>query len=236
MTEKLKTWLEIIKLGGIIGLFLVFVVKPSSLRDWCKRGGFSECNIFGAKLTPEQQNAIQLSEQVVAESKVGVTRAAEQLREITATISKVSESLNPEQKEKLEQQLAQTKETIASVEQTKSQLQQSLGELSPVVQQVASAGNWIVVFGADKTLPKAKDEIEWAKNNGYPTARLYLRQGYFRSVVPFLSRAIAQEKLADIMKSRRGDAYIVNIDTWCLSRVSHPARESDPAYDECSAA
>ena len=71
-----------------------------------------------------------------------------------------------------------------------------------------------VVFGSDISVEAAQDEIARASAKGIPTARLYLRNGYYASIAVVDNRSTAQKYLA-IAKTFRPDAYIASLDTWC---------------------
>lgn len=72
-------------------------------------------------------------------------------------------------------------------------------------------------FGADATEEEARAELNRAKAAGFDTARTYLRQRYYRSVVEFPSReaAAAQlERIRALSPPARG-AYLVSLASWC---------------------
>jgi predicted metal-binding membrane protein len=76
------------------------------------------------------------------------------------------------------------------------------------------SGGWGVVFGSDISVKAAQDEITRASTKGIPTAKLYLRNGYYASIAVVDNRSTAQEFLA-IAKTFRPDAYIASMATWC---------------------
>ena len=93
-------------------------------------------------------------------------------------------------------------------------------QLTPLVDEVASTGNWGIVFGGDVNYSSARDEIERANRIGYNQARIYFREGSYRSVVPFGSRESARDALSEVRElSFNKDAYLVNLANWCPNPV-----------------
>ncbi len=85
-----------------------------------------------------------------------------------------------------------------------------------------------VVFGSDKTLSAATDEIGRAGRNGIPGALIYYRNAYFASIAPAASQAEA-DRILGVVRAFRGDAYAARMPTWC----AHPQQRE--GYVECAA-
>lgn len=85
-----------------------------------------------------------------------------------------------------------------------------------------------VVFGSDKTIEAARDEIQRASRSGIKDAALYLRNGFFASIAPAESRAEA-DRILGIVRAFGNDPYAARMETWCLQPQ---AREG---YVECAA-
>ncbi len=83
--------------------------------------------------------------------------------------------------------------------------------------------NWGVVFGSDSSFREAKDEIQQAHYyERYQSAKVFLRQGRYRSVVLFDTRDEARTQLRNInriLTSERNDAYIRDMNRWCINRI-----------------
>ena len=78
---------------------------------------------------------------------------------------------------------------------------------------------WGVIFGGDSQLEDAEYETkEIAPKLGIPNAGIFLRQGSFRSVSLVDSQELAKEVLLKA-KSRREDAYIVDMTNWCSAPI-----------------
>jgi|GEM_PF-4316757 len=84
-----------------------------------------------------------------------------------------------------------------------------------------------VVFGSDKTLDAARDEIRRASRSGVQGAAIYFRNGYYASIAPADTRAEA-DRILGIVRSFRNDAYATRMETWCLQPTG---RET---YIECA--
>lgn len=85
-----------------------------------------------------------------------------------------------------------------------------------------------VVFGSDKKLDAASDEIRRAKRNGIAGATIYFRNDYFASIAPAASQAEA-DRILGIVRAFRSDAYATRMQSWCL----HPQQRD--GYVECAA-
>jgi hypothetical protein len=83
-----------------------------------------------------------------------------------------------------------------------------------------------VVFGSDRSLDAARDEIRRASRNGVQGAAVYFRNGYYASIAPADTRAEA-DRILGIVRAFRSDAYATRMDTWCAQPVG---REG---YIEC---
>lgn len=75
-----------------------------------------------------------------------------------------------------------------------------------------------VVFGSDRTLDAARDEIRRASRNGVQDAGIYFRNGYFASIATATTRADA-DRILGIVRAFRSDAYATRMETWCAQPV-----------------
>lgn len=74
---------------------------------------------------------------------------------------------------------------------------------------------WGVVFGSDRTLEAARDELRRASRNGVEQTAIYLRNGYYASIALRADRAEA-ERILRMVRAFRSDAYVADMRTWCL--------------------
>ncbi|MGG5890127.1 toll/interleukin-1 receptor domain-containing protein [Falsiroseomonas sp. HC035] len=75
----------------------------------------------------------------------------------------------------------------------------------------------LVVFGADNSAAAARPEVDRAKQNGFPSATIYRRQGSYRSVIEFPTAQAANAALPQIRalsQTSRG-AYVRQLLAWC---------------------
>ena len=205
--DIIKILLESLSLTVIAILFGFLLFNPKSLRSWCERGGFAECNVFGQKLTPEQKDKIQTQESVGGEVRASIQE-----------VLKEKEGLSEAQ--------------VDILRNAETKLSSSLSQLTPLVDKVASEGDWAIVFGGDVSYQSARDEISKANNIGYDQAQIYFREGSYRSVIPFGSRETAKSALSEVRElSFNKDAYLVNLTNWCSDPVLN--RDQTQKYYEC---
>lgn len=74
---------------------------------------------------------------------------------------------------------------------------------------------WGVVFGSDRALDAARDELRRASRNGVEQTAIYLRNGYYASIALRADRAEA-DRILRIVRAFRSDAYVADMRTWCL--------------------
>lgn len=87
------------------------------------------------------------------------------------------------------------------------------------VEPVVVGPLWGVVFGDDTTLDAARYEVDRGiGEQGLTGARVYLRDGAYRSVVPTSDHTKAR-KLLPLARRHRADAYIVKMSGWCPTTV-----------------
>lgn len=92
-----------------------------------------------------------------------------------------------------------------------------------------AARPWGVVFGSDRTLDAARDELRRASRSGVDGAAIYLRNGYYVSIALCADRAEA-ERVMRIVRVFRRDTYVVDMRTWCVQP------EPRAGHVECGAA
>ena len=85
-----------------------------------------------------------------------------------------------------------------------------------------------VVFGSDKRLDAASDEIRRAGRNGIAGATIYYRNAYFASIASAANQAEA-DRILSVVRAFRSDAYAARMQSWCL----HPQQRD--GYVECAA-
>lgn len=71
-----------------------------------------------------------------------------------------------------------------------------------------------VVFGSDRTLAAARDEIARAAARGVKDAGVYFRNGYFASIAAAASQAEA-DRILGIVRAFGTDPYAARMESWC---------------------
>jgi hypothetical protein len=101
---------------------------------------------------------------------------------------------------------------------------------------VAIAEQWGVVFGGDRDINSAQVEINRAKRNRppYPTANLFYRSGWYRSVILFPDKQAAKNALPNIHRQLRQGSYTINVDDWCPNwRGQKPTSSGGISFYQC---
>ena len=101
---------------------------------------------------------------------------------------------------------------LLKIQQTNEMLEKSL-----VANQTDDKENWIIISGADKNLPAAKDEENKVKALGLETS-IYKKGAMFRTIVgPFTNQVNALNSLGTIKNKINKTAYIMRLSLWCSS-------------------
>lgn len=86
------------------------------------------------------------------------------------------------------------------------------GNMPPLAAPVLPA--YGVVFGSDRTLAAARDEIDRAAAKGVKDAGVYFRNGYFASIAAAASQAEA-DRILGIVRAFGTDPYAARMQSWC---------------------
>ncbi|SFQ49807.1 hypothetical protein SAMN05216229_1262 [Geopseudomonas sagittaria] len=176
----------------------------------------------------QQDQDLVAAQTTIADLKVQNAKLEKALEEANLQIADV------ELKKRISELASVNAEVLPAASRVQSSLQQSIAANTEFVQQYqvaspASAESWAVVFGGDATLPEARHETEMvARKVAINNASIYYRQGSYRSVVVAVDRGQANQ-LLNALKRLKGDAYIVNMSTWC------PRAEARAGFLECAA-
>lgn len=82
----------------------------------------------------------------------------------------------------------------------------------------AEIGPWAILVGADKDEESARHELSIFRRQRFRDVRIYIKSGWYRTVIVFEDRSEAETQLKGIKKSAES-AYIVNLSTWCPTSV-----------------
>src|SRR5690606_13336647 len=118
-----------------------------------------------------------------------------------------------------------------AAEATQATVRTTIAANAPLVAGVRASserGPWFVVAGGDPPLAAAQDEVAIIERLfGIANARIILRQGSYRTVVPSSDYEQAQQ-IRERLEERRPDAYLVRQNTWCGEL------ESRDGFAECT--
>jgi cell division septation protein DedD len=197
-------------------LFVVLAKQPYRIVDWCKSAGFTKCTVLGAEY---ERSAVD-AEQRAGELKAQIAAVAAESEALKKDIQSKLVSAPPEVKRELQ---AQAQAVSTAVGQIEVQAEKNLRATSAVVDQVATDGNWAVVFGGFPEFARANEKVSKAKQAGIENARVFLRnydgKVAYRSVALFTNRDAARQAVNTVNAfSSRKDAYLVNFDNWCKGR------------------
>jgi hypothetical protein len=227
----LSTWKDVVALlrdTFLLALVVLLLAFPTTLNGLLVSAGFEEGSIVGFKWKAKLVD----SDQALKEAQANITDLTTQNEKLSKALADAQARTNdPTEKLQLadlEEENKKLKQASAKVE---ANVQVTIASNAALVEkaQTATAANvqWGVVYGGDTNLDAAKYEVgAAAQKYGLTNASIFFRQGSFRSVATASDRAEAEQLLFKA-KSRRSDAYIVNMSKWC-SRTAQKAE-----YTEC---
>jgi hypothetical protein len=167
----------------------------------------SEINIAGLKLSFED------SAQKLETAKLSIDSTKKALQDLA------DKTTDPSMKDKLGKLLGELDTAVTATNAAQEGIQAGIKKQEQAIGAAAGGttaeGNWIVVVSADKDKDQAQYEVDQLSKLGYKSARIYDRKGWFRTVVPFSSRADANEALLKIRQYRRAAAYVADMTAWC---------------------
>lgn len=225
-----KDVVALLRDAALLFLALLLLGWPEQFNATLVRAGFESGSIVGlqwkAKVS-QQDKEIVAAQATIADLKAQNAKLEKALEEARPKIADVDLKGRITELENINEVV------LPAASLVQGALQKSITANAEFVRQYqvsgnAPAENWAVVFGGDATLEEAKHETEVvAVKLGIEDARIYYRQGSFRSVVVAIDRVQANQFLG-VLKKPRGDAYIVNMSTWC------PRVDAREGYMECT--
>lgn len=118
---------------------------------------------------------------------------------------------------------------LAAVVAEAQQTQAARSEPAPAPAREPAFG---IVFGGDRTIRSAMDEVARARSAGPAPVSLWLRQGFWRGLALFETREAARAALPRYT-AFRPDAYVVDLRSWCpnvTTRSPDPEAAGVPLY------
>ena len=232
VARVLSTGKDVVALLRDSALFvfaLLLLIFPSTVGSLLSNAGFEEGSFAGLKWKPKLERA----DESLKEARATINDLQEQNDEMSGLLTKLEPTVtDPELKTQLTRLAANNKRLDISSAEVETTVNNAIASNAQVVEQVQNDADtistWGVVFGGDTTPEEPKREVEIATTKfGIPNASIYFRQKSYRSVAIADSRSLAEQILLKA-KSRRADAYIVSMSTWC------PKTTARDGYQECN--
>jgi hypothetical protein len=216
--------------GSLFFLLILLLVFPGTFNDVLVRAGFEEGSLAGFKW---KKQVVQ-SDQALVDANATISDLRQQLEKTSAALSDAQGHVHDQELQATLSKLAtENRQVGATTQQVQKAVQSTIAAGSSLVAKAEatldSDTSWAVVFGGDKSVEAAQDEIRRAVGQGIDSATILLRQGSYRSVAFAKDRKQA-EQIVGIAREWRPDAYIVRLSTWC------PQRTSKGDYAECNTA
>lgn len=231
MVSTGKDAVALLRDAALLFLAVLLLGWPETFNATLVKAGFDSGSIVGlqwkAKVS-QQDKELVAAQAVIEDLKAQNANLEQALKEAKSQVADV------ELKKRIVELASVNELVLPAASQVQSSLRQSIAANTEFVQQYqvaspTSAESWAVVFGGDATLPEARHETETvARKLGINNAGIYYRQGSYRSVVVAVDRGQANQ-LLNVLKRVKGDAYLVNMSTWC------PRAEARNGFQECAA-
>lgn len=214
--------------GSLFLLAILLLFFPTKLNDVLTSAGFEEGSIVGFKWKArllETDDALQAANATIESLQAQLKQANDTLAAAQAAVASGELKTRIQHVETTGRDVAAA--SIEAAQAVRSTIAANVPLVERARQSVRVAGGWAVVFGSDRTLPAARDEIARATRAGIRGAGVYLRNGYFASLVVTPTREQAAEYLA-IARTFRADAYTARFTSWCASPMERDG------YTECA--
>lgn len=214
--------------GSLFLLALLLLFFPTRLNDVLTSAGFEEGSIVGFKW---KARLVETDDALKA-AYVTIEGLQAQLKEANDTLAAANTAIaSGELKDRLSRVEQAGRDVAATSDEATDAARTTIAANAPLVeraqQSISMPGGWAVVFGSDKTLAAARDEISRAKRAGIQGAGIYMRNGYYASIAAVPTREKAAEYLL-MARSFRSDAYVTRLATWCMSPIERDG------YTECA--
>jgi hypothetical protein len=215
-----KDLIALLRDGGLLLVLVLLLAFPASVNTMLTNAGFEEGSLVGfkwkAKLV-ETDQTLKEAQTTITDLKAQLDKAAQALSEAQA------QTTDAPLKASLSKVAQESREVKASSDQVQANVRSTIAGNASLVekaQAVLNPGGVLgVVFGGDASVRAATDEIARAARAGVKDAKIYLRQGSFRSVALAEDRARADEIVAAVRRFR-ADAYVVTMGSWCPNPVA----------------
>jgi hypothetical protein len=215
-----KDLIALLRDAALLAMAVLLVIWPGTFNNILVNAGFEEGSFAGLKWKKKLSQAdIEL---VSAQSTIADLQAQND-KLAKALADARPQSGNPDVRAQAKSLDQINQQVMAASSKVQASVASAISDNTPLVQKLESstgaATTWGVVFSGDTKLDTAQYEVRTAGPKvGIPNAAIYYRQGSYRSVAIASDRQQAEQLLSKA-KQRRGDAYIVNMATWCPNKV-----------------
>jgi len=222
----------------IIVLVIIFILFwPGNFKIIMEQAGFKQFDFgFGTweselvESTARLEDANQVMEQYQQE-----------LEDIKNSISILTESPNLDNETKAEVVKIndQIEKTWDASKMARMNIEDNIAQQNQILKEIRQeqslpppslTGQWAVVAGADRDVDAALFEVNKLKEQGYQIVQLWLRDGWYRTVIVFENREAAENNLRKLKQVFRESAFITNLNEWC----PEPIEIEDGLIFECS--
>jgi hypothetical protein len=216
-----RSALALVRESAIILLILVVLIWPDALQNVLKKAGFNELDLGFLKWQKEieaAQQEVKDANQILAQVQKEISDATESIETIKNTTD-----LKPETRAEINKLSVKLDESNKATTMARGNLQQNIAVQSRFMnefQQVAPVeeGPWGILVGADKDEESAKHELEKFRRRGFENIQIYIKSGWYRTVIVFEDHGGAEEQLNRIIELSES-AYIINLSSWCPSSI-----------------
>ena len=211
----------------IIVLVIIFILFwPGNFKKIMEQAGFKQFDFgFGTweselvESTARLQDANQVMEQYQNE-----------LEDIKNSVAALTESPNLDEETKAEVVKInnQIEKTWDASKMARVNIEDNIAQQTNLLKEIrqeqsrpppAPSGQWAIVAGADREINAAEFEANKLHEQGYQTVQLWLREGWYRTVIVFDSKEIAERNLKKLKREFRKSAFITNLDEWCPNPI-----------------
>ncbi len=223
-----KDMFALLRDSSVFLLAVLLLFFPTKLNDVLTSAGFEEGSVVGFKWKArlvETDDALKGANATIESLQAQLKLANEMLAAANVAVP------SSELKARIQQVERTGRDVAAASHEATTAVRSAIAANVPLIERAQSgmvvSGGWAVVFGSDKSLPAAQDEIARAAKAGIRGAAIYMRNGYYASIAVVPTREQAAEYL-QIAKVFRTDAYTTRFATWCTSPVQRDG------YTECA--
>ncbi len=202
--------------AAVFVLALLLLLFPTRLNEVLTRAGFEEGSIVGFKWKSQLVEA----DEALKEAQATIGTLQRQLQEASAALAAAREAVGEgsalQQRidgvERAGRALAQS--TAAATQAVQSAISANAPLVERAQQSLPAPGGWAVVFGSDRSLAAAGDEIARARALGVQGTGIYRRNDWYASLAVVASHEEAAEYLQRV-RTFRDDAYLTRFASWC---------------------